>query len=319
MDQIHKSQSLNLIYVASIAFSGTTLFESILGAHSQIDTCGEIHVWPHELEQGGVKPTGSGQHVQESEFWREMRRRVDPLTQPSPAIHFFREFHHAGQTLRLEHLRDFAASPLSADTRAAVHQYGRNNYDVFHAFRETVAGRTGRRPTWVVDASKDPYRLLWLARSGLFNLKVFHLVKDPRSFAYSATRRSVEDDERLLFIKRNYFSARRSLAWVVQNALFTQVAEHHLGDGNYMLINYEELASSPKEVFEQACSMLGCDFEEKAVDNFRSGSPYAMAGNPMRQESRDIALDERWREQFPSLSRNIAWFVSSLNRTQYGY
>lgn len=310
---------VNLVYVASAAFSGSTLFESILGAHSQIETCGEVHLWPHELLQGGVKPTGSGAYVQESPFWQAMNERVRPLEQPAPRIHYFRERHRAGHTLRLERLRDFGPAPLPPSVQRLVRQYGKNNDELFRAFSDLAAETTGRRPRWIVDASKDPYRLVWLVRSGFFRVTVLHLVRDPRAFAYSATRRHVADGDLLRGVKRLYFAARRSLAWVVQNHLFSQIGTHHLPQGNYLLVNYEALASAPRVVFEQVCETIGCPYETQAVDNFRTGSPFAMAGNPMRHETRDIALDERWKKQFPSSSRRIARIVSSINRARYGY
>ena len=310
---------INLVYVASIAFSGTTLFESILGAHSQLATCGEIQIWPHEILQGGVMPTGSGRFVQESPFWNEMQNRVRPLRQAEPRIHFFRELHHAGRTLRSERLRDFGPRPLPAETAQKVHQYGLNNYELFKAFLDLVEETTSTRPRWVVDASKDPYRLLWLVRSGLFNVKVFHLVKSPQGFAYSVTKRHVNQDDRLRDVKRLYYTARKSLTWIIQNHLFTMIAKNHLQDRDYMLIQYEELAAHPRETFEKACAVIGCPYEEQAVDEFQNGSPFAIAGNPMRHDHQGIKLDERWKRHLPPPSQHIARLITSVNKAHYGY
>ena len=38
----------------------------------------------------------------------------------------------------------------------------------------------GDQVQWLVDASKSVYRLLWLRETGLFDVRVIHLVKDPR-------------------------------------------------------------------------------------------------------------------------------------------
>ena len=40
----------------------------------------------------------------------------------------------------------------------------------------------GDQVQWLVDASKSVYRLLWLRETGLFDVRVIHLVKDPRTF-----------------------------------------------------------------------------------------------------------------------------------------
>lgn len=310
---------INLIYVASIAFSGSTLFESILGAHSQIATSGEVQIWPHELLEGGVMPTGSGEFVQESAFWSEMERRVRPLAQPAPQLHFFRELHRAGRTLRVDRLREFTSAPLPEETAAAVRQYGINNYELFDAFLNLMGETTGRRPGWVVDASKDPYRLLWLVRSGLFNVRVFHLVKSPAAFAYSVSKRHVDPGAPFYELKRLYYTARKSLTWVIQNHMFSMIAQNHLPEGAYRLVRYEELASRPKETFRQVCEVIGCPYEEEAVDNFQAGSPFAIAGNPMRHDDRGIVLDERWKKRFPASGHRLAEAVTAINKSRYGY
>lgn len=310
---------LNLIYVASIGRSGTTLFESMLGAHSQIESLGELHLWPHEIRDGGVRPCGTGHYVQDCPFWSSMRNQVDPLTQPAPQIDFFREEHDAGRTLRPSRLSDFTPGPLDDATEAQIRQYGLNNYEVFAAFQDEVERHTGRRPRWLVDASKDPYRLLWLQRSGLFNLKVFHMVKHPCGFAYSVTKDRIHGTSWATHLPRYYHTARQSLAWVVQNRLLSRIADQLLSPDQYRLLHYEQIASAPYDRFREACAFLGVDYEEAAVTDFRSGSRFTIAGNPMRYEDRPIELDERWKTHLPQSSRHIVRLVTAGASSKYGY
>ena len=310
---------IDLIYIASIGRSGTTLFETMLGAHSHIETTGELHLWPHELIQGGIRPCGSGLTVDECPFWTEMRRRVAPLEQPAPPIHAFREAHDAGRTLRLERLPDFADRPLPPSTARKVDTYGRNNAEVFTAFLDLVEDRTGSRPDWVVDASKDPYRLLWLLRSGYFNIKVFHMVKHPCGFAYSVTKDWVHEDGLLSDLKQLYYTARQSGAWVTRNLLFRKIRQHHVDDGDHTLLRYEDLATRPTEVFRDACALIGVPYEERAVTHWREGSQFTIAGNPMRYEDRGIELDERWKSRLPRPSQWIARSISSVMTSTYNY
>lgn len=310
---------INLVYVASIGRSGTTLFESMLSAHTELESLGELHLWPHEIRQGGVRPCGSGQFVQDCPFWSKMRTRVDPLTQPAPRLDAFREQHDAGRTLRLAHLSDFRPGPLDTKTEAQIQQYGRNNYEIFRAFQEEVEAQTGHRPTWLVDASKDPYRLLWLHRSGLFNLKVFHMLKHPCGFAYSVTKNWIRDESWTADLYRYYHTARQSLAWVVQNQLISRIADRFLDPNQYQLLQYEQFASAPYESFRDACAFLDVEFEETAVSNFRSGSRFTIAGNPMRYEDRPIELDERWKTKLPRSSQQIVRLITSGTSGKYGY
>lgn len=315
-----KPSEVNLIYIASIGRSGSTLLESMLGAHSQISTMGELHIWPHEIRQNGVRPCSCGAYVQNCPFWSEVRRRVDPLEQESPRLDFFREKHNAGRTLRAKRLKEFRSGhTVSPRNRASIDTYGRNNLQIFEAFMDVSEEMMGARPKWIVDASKDPYRLLWLYRSGLFNIKVVHLVKNPRAFIYSVTKDLIHGNSGLKAHRRLYYTARQSIAWSIQNQLFSKIGEKLLDPSDYLLVRYETLASEPEATFEKVCRMIGCEYEEEAVEEFRRGSVHTIAGNPMRYETRGIQLDERWKTRLPASSRILTEMVTSWNMSRYGY
>lgn len=317
---MNDSAKINLIYIASIGRSGSTLLESMLGAHSRIATMGELHIWPHELRQNGVRPCSCGEYVQTCPFWSEMRRRVDPLKQEGPGLDYFREKHNAGHTLRLRRLGGFrTGKPMSAEEAADIERYGKNNDEVFRAFLDVSEEMLGDRPEWIVDASKDPYRLLWLHLSGLFNIKVIHLVKNPRAFVYSVTKDLIGESGGVAASRRQYFTARQSVAWSIQNRLFSKLGEVAFDSASYMLVNYETLATEPKKTFEKVCRLIGCEYEEQAVDNFRSGSVHTIAGNPMRYESKGIVLDEKWKMKLPASSRKLTEILTSRIMTRYGY
>jgi Sulfotransferase domain len=251
-------------------------------------------------------------------FWNSTKQRINPLQQQSPLIHFFREQHNAGHTIRLDRIKDFGKSKVSSKIAQRIQTYGQNNYEVYAAFLAEMEQLKGQKFNWVVDASKDPYRLLWLARSGLFNIKLLHVVKNPRAFAYSMIKR-LPKNEINLFHKRFYETLRQSLKWSIENHLIYQVAQNHLNPSDYLLVNYERLALNPLETFQAVCSIVGCKFESQAVENFREGSLHTIAGNPMRYQSGGILLDEKWKSLLPDFNRIVAEIATSINRGQYGY
>jgi hypothetical protein len=210
------STKINLIYIASTGRSGSTLLESILGAHSQIATSGEIQVWPRNLIEKGNVPCGCGKPVPDCAFWQKMRQRIDPLKQPQPQINFFREKYNAGKTLRFSHLAEFWLSLQSPELKQKINLYGQNNEQVFQAFADLTELETGLRPKWIVDSSKDPYRLLWLLRSGLFNIKVLQVVKDPRAFVYSMLKDLLKQNQHVTKGQLLQRTGMKSLAWIVQ-------------------------------------------------------------------------------------------------------
>lgn len=310
------SGNINVIYIASIGRSGTTLMDCILGAHSQMASIGEVHLWPHEIREDGVLPCGSGKFVQEDPFWKEMKRRVNPLSQPAPRIDYFREEHDGGQTLRVGRLRDFYGTSLSPSTRSKVLRYAENTEKIYDNFLDLVEEKEGTRPLWVVDSSKDPYRLAWLYRSKIFNLKVVHLVRKPKGFIHSVTKPFIYTDDNPIF-KRLFWTIRQSGAWSIRNQLILNITQNHLPPEDHVLINYEDLASEPIETTKRVMRTADTDFEEEAVANFREGSPYAIGGNPMRQRDGDIELDEKWKENLPDSSKLITDLITSLNRDNF--
>jgi len=309
---------INLAFIASIGRSGTTLLDCMLGAHSEVASVGELHIWPHELREGGRLPTGSGHLVQEDPFWVEMRRRVDPLLQPAPRLDHFRELHNAGRTLRPSRVSDFGFKDLAPDLAAAVHQYALNNLEIYSHFLDLVEEHTGSRPLWIADSSKDPYRLCWLVRSGLFNVRLIHVVKNPSAFIYSVTKPHIFAPEYAVH-RRLYWTFRQSGAWSVRNHLIRQVARYHLSPDASLLLQYESLAAEPEAAMHAICDLVGLPYEEKMVHNFREGSPFAIAGNPMRQGTGGIRLDEVWKQQLPASSHLLTRMITSVNRSTFGY
>ena len=313
-------EKINLIFIASIGRSGSTLLESMLGAHSQIQTMGELHIWPHEILGGGVRPCSCGQYVESCPFWSEMRKRVDPLRQTSPGVSYFREKHNAGKTLRIPRLKGFSPG-YTPDEREQkkIDMYGRNNDAIFRHFIDLMKEQCGESPQWVVDASKDPYRLLWLIQSGLFNIKVIHMVKNPNAFIYSVTKHLLNNEQGFNLHKRLYYTARQSVAWIIQNALFSKIAANALSREDYLLLTYEDFASFPHESFREVCGVIGCEYEESAVEHFRQGSVHTIAGNPMRYEKKGIVLDEKWKTRLPLSSKKVASLLTAVNKSRYGY
>jgi hypothetical protein len=199
-----------------------------------------------------------------------------------------------------------------------VDRYARNNEAIYRTFLNLVGETTGTRPSWVVDASKDPYRLAWLVRSNRFNVKVLHVVKHPSGFIYSVTKPHIHGDG-FTGPRRLFWTVRQAGAWSVRNHLISMLAANHLTASDYALLRYEDLATDPTSIFAQACSLVGVPFEASAVEAFRTGSPFALAGNPMRQRTGGIRLDEKWRRELPLSSRLITETITSVNASRYGY
>lgn len=184
------SQSkINLIYIVSNGRSGSTLLDLLLGAHPEAMTVGEIQILPWEFKLGGLQPCSCGLQVPECPFWKDVVEEAMFNELQGTPIEFFRETYGGGKVLRWQLLEQFLfALRDDQELYRKISEYGYNNYLLLRAILSNVSKHFDKRPCWLVDASKDFYRLIWLQRSGYFNIKVIHLMKDPRAFVYSMTK-----------------------------------------------------------------------------------------------------------------------------------
>jgi phosphatidyl-myo-inositol alpha-mannosyltransferase len=298
-----------LVYVASVGRSGSTLLELLLDAHPAVTTTGELHLWPHELRGEHRLPCACGLPIPECPFWTELRRREDPLLAPPPRIDEFREAYLGGRTLRAGMLAQFRpGAPLPA----AASVYADNNARVFAAFADLAEELTGERPEWLVDASKDPYRLLWLLRSGRFDVTVLHVVRDPRGFVHSESKNDGVTGARL-----GALAVRKSGAWAVQNELVRRAVAGTPGP-RYLLVPYERLAADPLPTLRDVWAAVGCEPDDTVVDRFRERRFHAVGGNPMRHDDRGIRLDEAWRRAMPPGVQRLTSAVAGAGRRVLG-
>lgn len=301
-------EPLRLVYIAGTGRAGSTLLELLLHAHPRMASCGELQVWPREITVGRGQPCGCGVAVTECPFWSELRARVDPLVQPEPRIHHFRKGWRGGHPYRPELLarllaRDGASSPPSEAERT----YAENNARVLEAYAALWGERHGRRPRWLIDSSKDPYRLWWLLRSPRLRVSTVHLVRDPRGYVRSAVgvgRRPLGRRARLRGI------VTQAAVWALTHHLVEEVLRRHAAPSDWCVVAYEDLAREPEVVLRKVCATLGCDFEPSMVSRFREGPLHTISGNRMRFERRGIALDESWREALTPRERAIVRAIS---------
>jgi hypothetical protein len=193
----------------------------------------------------------------------------------------------------------------------AVNEYGRKNARFFNEVKQAAENRTSKPIRWLVDASKDIYRLFWLMNSGYFDLRVIHLVKDPRAFTYSMVRRSLPNGR--------WQNFRMTGRWLVENWLFTYLSNQPALRDKTLQLRYEDLAGSPDATMNVIGQWLGLVFEHEALEAFRQIENHAIAGNSMRWQSTEIRLDEQWRHALPQDFARVTWAITGPLARSYGY
>ncbi len=319
-------KKINLIYIASNGRSGSTLLDLLLGGLMECWTLGEFQILPWEIKDH-LQSCGCGKQVEECLFWQPIIRCHQHLLEQGD-IHRFRQSHGVGKVLRWNEL--FAIwtkrNLKHGCTRLeSIHEYGKQNSLIMEDILLQAKKAKGDQVLWLVDASKDPYRLSWLAQSGMFNLKVIHLVKDPRAFVYSMVKGRTWADS----IKTGL---RMAIRYVVENYIIDLVIKRAGMDvissktwhaerersSSALLLRYEDLAGNPQKTIESVCSWLG-NCTPIDVNAFRTITQHAVSGNKMRMEKRDIFLDEKWKASLPYYLQRSTEVICRPMATRYQY
>lgn len=292
-----------VVFVVGYGRSGSTLLDMMLGAHPDIFGAGEMsnicrHVWPNDeycacRQRVHSCPLWSGaidewqQSGVDVAAHRDLQQRIEPILSLRRA--------RAG-----DDLRDYCEQTLS--------------------LYRIVARRTGRRV--LLDSSKSPGRALALSASGV-DLRLIHLVRDPRAVAYSMSR-PMRIDTRAGVQKtlRAHPVARTALRWNFVNS-GAERALRRVPAGHGLRLRYEDMVADPHGALDRIGAVAGVDLGALGAA-FGSGQPVAadhqVAGSRIRMnDPMPIKPDTGWQERTSDAQRATVSLICRARMRRYGY
>jgi hypothetical protein len=280
----HESQdakrSYRLIYLLGPGHCGSTLLDMVLGAHPQIMALGEVNgIHRFWAMTSHAAPAAVPRHPLD---WVEVSSH--PFAQPQWQ-QVVRCFERSGEW-RMDDLSLRHPSWRRALTRWSdddVRRWARPNAALFDCWHE-VCGRP-----MLTDASKRPQRLYLLARSGMFDLSVIHLIRDGRGVMYSFLRKY-----------GRWGLAFRRWAGPTLMAFYLR---RYLRSTPWLDVRYEALATDPHGTVARVCAFLDVPYQPEMLQ-FRSYDYAGLGGNRMRERGDDrIVFDDRWRRDWQGPGR----------------
>ena len=302
---------VRVVYIAGWGRSGSTILDGILGQIPKVASVGEIKfIWERGYLQDRRCSCGLPFHG--CPFWSEVLATALPgidLTQAEA-------LDRASRRTRTRHL------PLmllpNAERRYAPDL--RWYRDVLRNLYKAVL-KVGDADT-VVDSSKYPSYAFLLRQIPELDIKVIHLVRDPRAVAHSWTRDKVDPDapggERMVKLP----PVVTGVYWSVWNSALAIICERQ--EISRLVVKYEDLVAEPRHTVESICAWAG--LEGRALPFVSENevvltTNHAVSGNAVRfnQGLVPIVGDQSWSTNMSDAARRAAWATSWPVRRRFGY
>lgn len=280
------------VFLASNAYSGSTLLSLLVGAHPSVGTVSDVS-GARRASQMAIFTCSCGSLMRECPFWGDVEARLRDTGTAFSLADFGMGFDdHAPRWLGRLRVRTLGSSRLEAARDRLFELVPGNERRMREiGVRNTTFARVilaASRADVFVDASKERLRARYLERYVDPELRVIHLVRDVRGVVESTVRRN----------KRGLSAAEAARRWARANeAIMRSIST--IPPGRRLMVRYEELCAAPAATMARIFDFCGVDADVDVSELLQRQQH--LLGNRMRlQTIGEIGLDERWRVAFPN-------------------
>lgn len=304
----------SIAYIAGYGRSGSTVFEQALASHPAVWGLGELNFFPQVVRRSDEARCSCGETLLACPRWSPVvKAYLDRLPEASRT--------RVGGRL----------GPESLPVPIARHMLSDRWYSDTHAHYSTLYGLLADHlPDGVrvlVESSKTAYTATsrpWFIHSlSQFNVRILHLVRDPRAVMWSLQSRGLNRRlERNEPPHRSFAAERALIGWKWANQA-AESAGAKLGEGRYLRVRYEDFTTDPAATLQQVAWFLGID--SRPYDVWESGTPvtvsaHQIAGNRARSTTKvRIAPDEAWKGHLTPRVRIGCMLLARRMMRKYGY
>ncbi|MEM8924754.1 MAG: sulfotransferase [Actinomycetota bacterium] len=312
---------LKVLFIGGLGRSGSTLVELLLNELAETASVGEtIHLW----ERGVVnnERCACGEAFHDCPHWTAVGQRAFGGWAAVDVDELIRLRWRIDRSRRLPAIaRRHLSGPLGTTLDDGERHYLRHLRLVLQASAE-VAGH----PSVLLESSKHLSTAALLALDPAIDLRVLHLVRDPRGVAHSWTK-TVERPETATAdgaeMMPRYRPSRTAFRWMTDNLGFEALA----WVAPTLLLRYEDALSHPTQTMRDVADLCGLDRDRLdlgfiAGNRANVSAPmHSVAGNPMRFGGRDLTLrlDDAWRRRMRRRRRLLVTATTAPLLKAYGY
>lgn len=296
--------AITVLYIIGWCRNGSTLIGNILNEINGFFHVGELHyLWKNFLNKGTNTTCGCGKSLAACEVWRQV---LDATAAGAKVEDYAEKVLTYQECVRTRHIRRVLRYQGRGDR--CLEAYA----DILSRTYCSLHNVTGAKV--IIDGGKYPAEAALLPHMQGIKPVYLHLVRDPRSSAYSWSR------------TKSYIpsmSAARSTAyWVGFNLASDALRRRY--PNNSLFLRYEDFISDPRASIDRILAVLD---EDPANNPLRDrtialGVNHTVTGNPDRFASGTVTVrdqDVDWRKKLPRRSALMATFLSLPFMRRYGY
>ena len=303
-----------VVYVGGTGRSGSTVVANALGSAPGAVSVGELRfLWERGVTEDRL--CGCGEPFSRCGFWQQVLDLAYPDGRPDAAqVH-----RKVTAATRLRTLPGALGLPGLAGRDAEHRELAEELTAVLTPLYQAV--RTVSGADVVIDSSKLPTYAVLLASMPALDVRVVHLVRDPRAAAFSWTRTKEQPDRRRPGHMERRGVVKSTVLWSVWNAALERAWRARPQD--YHRRTYEQLVAAPRRELVALGRDLGLELDELFLDeqSMQLATSHTVAGNPARLRSGPtrLRLDDEWTHAMPVRDRQVVSALAAPLAHRYGY
>ena len=302
--------SVKVLYVAGLGRSGSTILANTLGQVEGFFSGGELNfIWKHALIENRL--CGCGKPSGECEFWGpvfdgEFGGQSEELAREMMRLQY--------SGARTRHIPLMLTEGGRQKIRARLGKFLDNMGRLYRAIQSVSGSRV------IVDTSKEPAYGYALGMVPGVDLRVLHLVRDPRAAAYSWAKKKPQPDSAEREFMHQKTPTQSAVLWDAWNASIEALWR----DTPKRYLRYEDFVAEPRRSFEQILALVDEEDAELPLEGERAvrlGISHTVSGNPNRFDTGSVELrqDRAWQKQMKLRDRALVTALTLPLLTRYHY
>lgn len=302
---------LRVVYIAGVGRSGSTVLDSVLGNHPQIQSVGELlrlssDAWIHNFY------CSCGKRSDECPFWSAVRQSWCS-TNGGVTV----EEYNAIQNEVESYQRWPFMVPERWKNSTVFQLYTEQTVLLLKAIQE-VSGCS-----LIVDSSKAVERAFALSLIPDIDLRIIQLVRDPRGVVWSHRKAFAKDLQNGL--PRDIHSQpawRAALYWCRMNVQADWL-RRRVGAERSMVLRYEDFMLNTQPVLNKIGNFIGMDLanvQQMINEDKKLHFDHTIAGNRVRMKGElKLKYDQEWRQKLSTWDRRVTEILTAWLMGRYGY